>query len=283
MAKRGDGFITDKELKEMVKSFINRDEAYMQKIFDDNPGTRTWEEMLKRHPESMPGKWALGDYRNFNHYNDEEYVAVGYDCFVTMSKKSVNALTSIVNKVAGGIEPYTEKRKIEQRHVDLVCNIKTIVDCGAGIGATTAKLKQSFPNAKVYFHNLKNTMQWKFARHLFNELNLNIEMISDVSEIVEDEIDCISSLEFFEHFSEPLPIINSFLTFNPKIILDSSRFQQAAQGHFKFYKVNGVDIHHRKMPKIYKRYLSDNGYDYSYISSFQWNRYPTIYIRSDLS
>jgi hypothetical protein len=159
-------------------------------------------------------------------------------------------------------------------------NCKSIIDLGAGIGASTAAMKMIYLDSEVYYHNLEGN-QYNFAKKLFNKLNLNIQEVLDYSSIMKN-IEVVLAFDYFEHFERPVDELNKVISvLNPKFIFESSDFSHAFIGHFENYIVDKDIIFHKKMRKIFEKSLIENGYRLNKVtlSNACWNREPKVWER----
>lgn len=246
---------------EETKSQINSDYFRVQKDYNNITENSFVYNMLKKYPNM------------YDHYNDIEYVIASIFFYKVSSSSSINLLKNLMNnKKNKTVDCFNEKQ------LDFFKNIKYIVDLGAGIGITTLFLSKIFPNAIIYYTNLKSK-QSQCAEKMFDNYNCNnIIILENCNNI--NQCDLLLSLNYFEHFYEPFKEINNvFDKLSPKFILDSTDFQHCFIGHFENYKINNEIVYYKKCSQIYKDFLNKNNY-YKH-NIHMWNDIPKVYYKKD--
>ena len=208
---------------------------------------------LLRIENEIDNTWYLTGEKNFSIYNDTKYLMIAYCCFKKYSRGFMLRSLPIVEEMCP----------------------RTILDVGAGIGATTAMLANKFKSSKCYYQNLPGE-QFNFAKCLLRQFN-NVEFINSVDTL--KSIDLVVCLELFEHIKSPIDLLDRLIGLDPKIFIISNSFGAKAFGHFSKYTVLDEEILSNKMPRIFNRYLKSRNYSIDLRSKNFWNSRPTIWIK----
>lgn len=152
-------------------------------------------------------------------------------------------------------------------------DVKTIVDMGCGLGYTTARLKELFPNADVYGVNLEGSWQYGIAKE--NGVKNGFSVVSKVEKIGK-KIDLIFASEYFEHIEWPVEHLAKILEFGePKYLLIANSFGTRAIGHFNEYHYDGDLFTPREISSLFNGCLRQHGY--SKIKTKLWNQRPAYW------
>lgn len=156
----------------------------------------------------------------------------------------------------------------------------SILDFGAGIGATTVQIALTFPDAKVWYSNVEG-YQRETAEKLFKRVGLpNIVMADSGPE----PHDCIFAIELFEHIKEPIPELDALLCYDPAVVVDGSSFHVDECGHWDEYLSAGATVTKRRMRQLFTKRFEQRGYKSAERvvgSKPFWNRHPRVFVRPE--
>lgn len=204
--------------------------------------------------------WWYDNYRDFSRYTSWHYLYASLNCFDRFSKPC-----------AFYAKQYLGDKKI-----------KSIVDVGAGIGLSTMLLFDLFPDAKVYYNNIKPSLQndffeaHKFWRHVSakNEYQYAPTFISEDEMVQHGPFDMLFASEYFEHFEEPMKQTHFLLDkVGFKHLVINNSFNVKAYGHFNEYEC--VDsLTPKQMSKLW---LGNARCEYKELDVKCWNGRPKIF------
>ena len=209
--------------------------------------------------EDLEKRWyATWDY---SVYDEKDYLDELLFCWDVYSRKYLNNLC--VNKTAD-IKVITDR----------VGEIKSVLDLGCGIGLTTARLKQLFPNAEVYGTNLESTIQYRIAKELGKLLGFTI-----VEKPPARAIDLIFASEYFEHIESPVEhLMEILVACQPKFLVIANAFNAMATGHFYRYRmIHGEHLDGIATSRIFNDTLRQNGY--RKVKTQLWNNRPSYWAK----
>jgi len=203
------------------------------------------------------------------HYQDPEYVDAAYYFFGFAGKKVVGLFKALLNGRHEDVLTKTERKQF--------CDPKIIVDLGAGVGLLTAEMKKLFPNAIVYYVNLRGP-QWDEAKKIFQKENVSIKMRESICGI--PQADIVLAIYYFEHFQKMgREVCQTLKSLRPDILIDMTDPQHAFIGHFPTYRINGKTIPHTKCHREYTKLLARKNYFRHPLTKKCWNSIPKVYTK----
>ncbi len=165
-------------------------------------------------------------------YSSKEYLWVAAECFYNVSCDYVDLIS---DRVVGN----------------------RIIDYGAGLGLTTAMLKQQFPDRTIMYSNLSGS-QSEFAKWLFDRLDLEIDIIENQSV---PDCDTLVAIELFEHFRNPSKEFDNIIgRLYPWEIVLSTPFKFRAHGHFPYYWIDQTLYRNDAAEEKFKQALRNRGW-----------------------
>jgi SAM-dependent methyltransferase len=201
--------------------------------------------------KEVDDKWYLSGESDLSFYDSVEYLYIAYLCYKKYSR-------SFVLKSCNALE---------------VEGINSVLDVGAGLGATTLLCKKILNPKVIYYQNLGGS-QYEFAKSLFEGFNVN--MITSLKEI-NQEIDLILCLELFEHVKTPFSFLEELMRFNPRYIVVSNSFGSRSYGHYSTFLKGEEVIDRKRMGREFNREMRNYGYLIDDRCLKFWNRRPTIW------
>jgi SAM-dependent methyltransferase len=193
------------------------------------------------------------DADDFSHYHDPEYVWPVWACFVNWSGPALKQCIPIARD----------------------SGVKSVLDFGAGVGATTALLAAELPDAQVVYQNLRG-QQWDAAKELFGSLGLgNVVMVEEAT----TGTDCVVTFEVMEHFREPIKQAQILVgpDSGSRLYFDNSTFSVDWLGHYLEYSDGKSLVPAKKFKRQYNRALRSWGW-HSLPTRF-WNNRPAVWER----
>lgn len=203
-------------------------------------------------------------------YNTAQYVTVQLECF---NDWTMERTLQMIQFLASFELPRTEAHQFQ------------IVDFGAGAGLSTMMLAEAFPASRVYYVD-----SYRYGASILMSLAVelgipNIRFCTNLDDV--DIIpDVVCAFDVFEHFEEPLPVLEQLLQNGlVPVYIDSSSFKYKAPGHFDNYwfgeEVGYVDANYAK--PLFHDKICEYGYlptDEIGLMEFP-NLRPRIFIRRD--
>lgn len=168
-------------------------------------------------------------------------------------------------------------------------DMKSVLDFGAGLGASTIKLKQLYNNEVVYYDISKEyaAMAMKLKK-IFMENNTNGKIaISDIPIFTSFDalskryknFDLCCCWEVLEHVDAPLELLSKIVkVFRPKLFSISASFRLKALGHLGIYKVDGEEVQKGQMYCKVRKWFASNNYERQKIKV--WNSRPRFYVKT---
>jgi hypothetical protein len=231
-------------LLQLIKKYTKFDDSTIKKMLEfEKELDSNWFANLKTNEGLIPN------------YNSLEYLFAAFNCYKNFSRNySILTIKHLKDK-----------------------NINSILDVGAGIGATTLMFKLNFKNSIVYYNNLKG-FQWNFAEWLFKKFNVEINMVSPENLFSIENVDLILCFEFFEHIKQPIILLEKLINMNPKYFAITNSWKVNSYGHFLKYIVDGELIDRKKMAKIFNKRIEEK-YKLMDCTNTFWNSRPRLYER----
>jgi len=214
-------------------------------------------ESMKIEKKDLDEWWWNKHYKDFSRYSSWQYLYAALNCFVEYSRW--NVIVGLEN-----LESW-----------DLIKEIDSVVDVGAGIGLSTMLLADSLPWADVHYNNIPSIQVDFFKKHKHQRIKLS----SERDLVKHGPFDLILASEYFEHFEEPikqLEFLQNEVGF--KIMIVSNSFTAKSYGHFKSYIIEGREYEPRQMSAIFNSVLEGPDYDRPKVAK-SWNLHPQIFIR----
>ena len=122
-----------------------------------------------------------------------------------------------------GCSMYEDKVKLISEYL-IPFKPTTIVDFGGGLGTACIYYRERFPDAKIIYVDLKDSITMKFAKFFIKEMNVqNVEFMSD-QEFFDSNViaSVITSTDCFEHISNLEETMYKLAEHTNVIIHDSS-------------------------------------------------------------
>jgi len=201
--------------------------------------------------------WWYDNYGDFSRYASWHYLYAGLNCFDNYSKQCT----------------FYAKQYLGDR------KIKSIVDVGAGIGLSTMLLADLFPEAKVYYNNIRPSLQVDFFEAHKHYLQRNLddyqpEFVTSDWLAQHGPFDMLFASEYFEHFEEPMKQTEFLLNqVGFKYLVVNNSFNVKAYGHFKEFKCNET-VASKRMSKMW---LKEVRKDYNELDVKCWNGRPKMF------
>lgn len=221
-------------LKEKIKDFYKISE---EEFFD-----------LISKEDIIDKYWYETGECDYSIYNKKEYVFISYSCFKKYSRGFVKSTYKVLNSK----------------------KINSILDFGAGIGATTVLLSELFNCSDIYYQNVDGE-QKEFAKTIFND------RIKTVDDIIYADLMCF--FELFEHIKKPIELLNKVIEVKPKFISVTNSFGAKAYGHHSEFINDNDIICNKKMGRMFNSTLRRSGYKRHDEIKF-FNGRPTIWVLS---
>lgn len=190
-------------------------------------------------------------------YDSTAYLAELWACWIVYSQRYLKLI-----------------HKFKTDNDSIFASVRSVVDVGCGIGYSTAKLSEIFPQARVYGTNIKNIVQWKIASNLASDFDFH--MISSVKNL--KSVDMIFASEYFEHIQKPIEHLREIIkSTQPKVLVIANSSSAYSIGHFNYYMVDSAWIHRTKISRLFNAEIKKLGYEK--IKTSFWNGRPAIYIK----
>ena len=158
---------------------------------------------------------------------------------------------------------------------------KSILDFGAGVGATTVQFALAFPDARVTYQNVSG-YQLDAAKLLFNSCGLQNVRVTDELDCLEFEHDTVLLIELLEHLREPLALLPDVIDDTTKTIVDASSFHVNEVGHWNEYIIDGAVRSKRATRAAVTKEFTKIGFLPSYKVYKEkafWNNVPRIFVK----
>jgi hypothetical protein len=233
----------------------------VERVCHEVSGLETTLEIGAKADEWLTNEW----YTSFDerYYRDKIYVPEGYHCWAMFTRQTLKA----ANKV---IEWYLDEVAAPGR------KLPTIIDIGAGIGASTVQLAQRWPKARVIYTNLPG-YQIDVAVKLFKLYDVadRIE-VDDSGKPRTGEI--VIACELLEHIYDPIDFIAPYLT-DCRLFIDGSSFTIKGYGHYPEYANN---VQPKNMRRTLNRFLREVGFTpVNQVGGPKlWNSRPSCWVRN---
>ena len=183
---------------------------------------------------------------DYSIYNDDYYLAESWFCWVRCSRNYVNSL----NRKNGLSKDITVYQYLK--------GINSVLDLDAGIGYSTAALKQLFKSCDVSAFEIYGTTQYEFCKIMGAQYGFKV--ISDIDKL--PNVDLIFASEYFEHFERPIEhLINIIENSNPKYFYIANSFRRSGRGHFNKYKHLNTVYDKNVISKVFNDRLKYFGYE----------------------
>lgn len=199
------------------------------------------------------------DTHDLSIYSKIDYVYIALFSYYDWSHRYIKELTKIFNPG----------------------ELKTIIDFGAGIGASTMFADDTFRPDIIYYQNLRGK-QWDFAAQLLYD-NTNVRMVEDIANC--GKVDMIFAFELFEHIHEPVQLLRYMVDkCHPKYICTANAFRQKAYGHWEVFEVDDKIIPNTAMTRVLHAEFKKLGYvtDERCLHPKFWNTRPRVWVKNDL-
>ncbi len=158
---------------------------------------------------------------------------------------------------------------------------KSVLDFGAGAGASTAHLKYLYgDNAEVVYFDI-NKEYANLASRISDAYGAKFA-ISTSYEVLKRSIpkfDVVCCFETLEHCYEPIKVLEQILSFNPHAVVLSASFLLKALGHLDKFKVGEVEVDKRQVYREIKKFMFSRGYVRLKVKL--WNNRPWIYVKKE--
>ena len=188
------------------------------------------------------------DNPNYEVYADPYYICDLWVCWVEYSRTHIRAMT---------IDSDARKVLDNKNVKDYIGKVDTIVDLGCGYGFTSAFLRDEFDCKRVVGTNLVNTWQFNSAKK-YGE-TAGFEMVDDITK-VKSKIDVVFASEYFEHISDPMNELQKVIDTDAKFVITRNGFNGRAIGHFHEFLVDDETVYCKKMNRVFKKKMEENGY-----------------------
>ena len=187
-------------------------------------------------------------------YDDDLYLAETWACWVAYAKRYIKQL------IATGV-------------ADQLGEVNSVVDLGCGLGYSTAALKETWPDARVYGTNLLHTKQGRFSENMGRDHDFVMLAASVPADVV-------FASEYFEHFQAPLEHLHEVVErCQPTTMIIANSFETKAIGHFKEYSMDGVTLSGGQLvTKRFNDEVRSLGFKSVREDGF-WNGRPTVWRR----
>jgi hypothetical protein len=227
-------------------------------------GAQITDEYAQKIDQWFAEQWYLyyePEGKDMEMYAAIEFVIHAFHCWHFYSKHSVRKAVKWFGQYAPGVQ--------------------SILDVGAGIGATTAQLAQDMPDRSLYYANLEG-WQWDASASLFSMLDLpNLSMVRDELSVAAD---AVIAMEYMEHFKDPITESRRLLS-NPRVqvYFDASSFTIKSAGHWSHYMVDGYQVEPTRIRRLFNTALREMGFVPAQnvipdCRSF-WNNLPAVWVR----
>ena len=197
-------------------------------------------------------------------YDDDYYFTDLWACWHMYSRPYLRSLSKINPQVP------------TQSILDMLENVKSVVDLGCGIGYTTAALKQLFPKARVYGTNLQDTKLYEFCEKMSQDFDF--ELVTS-PEKISGGADFVFASEYFEHIRFVIEHLSEILEFlKPKFLYIANAFNTISVGHFEWYRQSNNPLlvtHQSKISGEFNGLLRERGY--KMIRTKNWNHRPLLW------
>jgi SAM-dependent methyltransferase len=234
---------------ELVRKHATAELAHLRQSHEERAATAV--ALEKRWYASL----ATG-FPDWSVYDDDEYVAEAWACWVYYSRPYLKALYKLMFDEAWRHSPTLR-----------------VADLGCGLGLTTAALRILFPNAIIVGTNLMDTRQARFAKFL--STHQDFTLVPFLAQ--HKRMDVLVAFEYFEHFDAPIVHLNEVLTLarRPSHLVVANSFTADSIGHFPTYIVRGQVTPRKRMGRIFNAELRKCGYHR--VETGLWNNRPAIW------
>lgn len=198
---------------------------------------------------------------DYSVYEDPNYLADIWTCWVAYSRKSVKVLL--------------EKCSLIDKSLASVLDQKgTIIDAGCGIAYTTIAFKQAFPTANVVGTNFEGSWQYLMATELGKKYGFEMKP----NPFAYKNVELFFASEYFEHITNPLEHLREIVSeCSPKYFVIANGFNGISIGHFNHYTDKGNTYSNTDMSKMFLKEMRLLGYEK--LETKIWNNRPSIWRR----
>ena len=197
---------------------------------------------------------------DFSLYKRDYYLAELFACYSVYSHQHI---VNIQKPFSG----------IDKSIVELIGEVKGVLDIGCGLGYTTADLKTLWPQARIIGSEPRESSQFLFALDLSSIKDFEI---TDDFKKIDFQIDVVFASEYFEHFLNPIEHLGEIVAYlRPQFFIIANSFNGKAIGHFNTYSYSEVSIDASQMGRWFNENMRSLGY--KKLKTKLWNSRPTIW------
>lgn len=220
------------------------------------------EDDYKRIEQYINLKSRQTDIRVEHHkYCGYEYLLGAVSCYFDYSSSVLNVLS---------------------HKLDCFNNVHSILDVAAGCGFTTLHLLKLFPNTILYYNNLKDSLQWSFAKSFLKQDNVKFVDENNVMNL-DANIDMIFACDFYEHIETPVAHVKSLLSnLKPKFFIVANAFRLQHPDHLERFLVENIPISNTKIGRVFNDKIRELDYKMDDVTKSFWNRRPTVWRRDNV-